>query len=44
MIKVIMEFEDEAEMHEALEKMGMQLTIKFQPTKDDDVDYLVQRT
>jgi len=43
MIKVLMEFENEVEMNEALEKMGMQLIIKFKPIKGDDIDYLVQK-
>ena len=42
MIKVLMEFEHELEMNQALEKMGMEVIIKFQPIQDDDIDYLVQ--
>ena len=43
MIKVLMEFEHELEMNQALEKMGMEVIIKFQPIQDDDIDYLVQK-
>lgn len=39
----MVEFKDESEMREALEKMGMQLVIKFQNKNGDDIDYLVQK-
>jgi len=43
MIKVLIEFEDELEMSQALEKIGMEVAIKFQPIEGDDIDYLVQK-
>jgi hypothetical protein len=43
MIKILIEFENELEMTQALDKMGMQLIIKFRPIEGDDVDYLVQK-